>query len=183
MSKIVDDYLSDIQIYEICNEFYKYEQHLLQNEKDIISKCYLIDSKSIENLKEQIHYDELKNDIANNKLKEDFVKKVKMLKVKIKKDLIPKIFKSSEELVKSLKNGEQYYFIAQSLGLKICKKKKLENSLLQCSFHKNKIKITFKDNSEIEILTDLSGLIKESLIILILIKNILFLKIKLNKYF
>ena len=144
-----DEYLSDNQIYEICNEFYEYEQHLLKNEKDNISKLYLLDSKSIENLKEQIHYDELKNEIENNKLKEDFIKKVKIVKIKIKKDLIPKIFKSSEELVIALKNGEQYYFIAQSLGVKICKKKKLDNSLLKCSFHKNKIKITFNDKSEI----------------------------------
>ena len=48
------------QIYELCYEIYKYEKFLLNSIKDQILICYLIDSKSMDNLKVQIKYNKLK---------------------------------------------------------------------------------------------------------------------------
>ena len=153
------------QLYDLCNEFYKNEQHLLKGEKDNINICYLIESKSIESLKKQILYDTLKKDIENNISKENFITSVKNLNIKIKKDLKPEIFKTSDELVKALNKGKNYYYTKQSLALKICKQKELDKSKLKYLFYQNKIKFIFDDNSEIKIYNNYLGLIKSSLIV------------------
>ena len=56
MSKYVDSSIS-LQLYDLCTEFYKYEQFLIKHVKDQISICFIIDKKPIDNLKKQINYD------------------------------------------------------------------------------------------------------------------------------
>ena len=164
MSKYPDNSTGS-HLYELCKEFYKYEQNLLKVENDTINKCYLIDSNSIDNLKKQIRYDELKEYIKNDISKENFTKITKDLSNKIKIDLSPKAFKTSDDLIKSLNNENQYYYITPSLCSKLCKIKKFENYAIKYSIHKNKIEFIFNDNSSIQFLSNLLGLIEKSLLV------------------
>ena len=156
---------NSFQLYELCNEFYKYEEHLLTGEKDKKNICYLIDSKSIDNLKKQINYDKFKKYIKNNLSEEEFKGKVKGFKIKNKIDLSAETFKTGDDLIKSLNNGNQYYYITESLCSKICKKKNFENRGIYYLFHKSTIKFIFDDNNSIKFLNKLSGLIEISLLV------------------
>ena len=164
MSKYPDN-STGFHLYELCKEFYKYEQNLLKVENDTINKCYLINSNKIDNLKKQIRYDELKENIKNDISKEKFTKITKDLSNKIKIDLSPKAFKTSDDLIKSLNNENKYYYITPSLCSKLCKIKKFENCAIKYSIHKNKIEFIFNDNSSIQFLSILLGLIEKSLLV------------------
>ena len=164
MNKNIDNSVS-LQLFELCNEFYKYEQQLLIGIKEKSNICYLIDSKSIDFLKKQINYDELKKYFENEISKEKFKEKVKGFKIKNKIDLFPEKFKTSDDLIKSLNDGNKYYYITQSFFSKIYKKKNFEKHGIKYLLYENKIEFFFNDNDIIKFYTDLSGLIKIDLLI------------------
>ena len=164
MSKNVDN-SNGFQLYELCKEFYKYEQYLLKSERDNNNICYLIDAKSINYLKKQIYYDELKKYFENDISKEKFREIAKRFEIKNKIDLFPETFKTSDNLIESLNNGNKYYYITQSLCSKICKEQIFENCGIKYSNHGNKIEFTFSDNNTLKFLINLSGLIEKSLLI------------------
>ena len=101
MSKYVDSSIS-LQLYDLCIEFYKYEQYLIKPVKDQINICYLIKKKPIDNLKKQINYDKMKVYIEKNISYEEFRKKVKGRTQKIKANINPEKFESSDDLVQAL---------------------------------------------------------------------------------
>ena len=75
MTKYVDSSLAN-QIFDLCTEFYKMEKLYENNFNEATYMCYFIDSKSIDNLKKQIYYDNLKIYISKFISREDFKKKL-----------------------------------------------------------------------------------------------------------
>ena len=165
MSKYVDSSLS-LQLYDLCTEFYKYEQFLINHAKDQISMCLLIDMKLIDNLKKQINYDKMKDHIAKNISYGEFRKKIKGRTQKIKANINPEKFKSSDDLIQALNNEKKFYIITNfSLVKKICDNKNLVNTSIKYSFHKDKIILIFNDNDKISFYNNTTGLIDKSLLV------------------
>ena len=165
MSKYID-YSISLQLYDLCTEFYKYEQYLINHAKDQISMCLLIDMKLIDNLKKQINYDKMKVYIEKNISYEEFREKIKGRTQKIKANINPEKFKSSDDLMQALKNEKKFYIISNfSLVKKICDNKNLVNTSIKYSLHKDKIILIFNDNDKLSFYNNTTGLIDKSLLV------------------
>ena len=166
MSNYVDSSIS-LQLYDLCTEFYKYEQFLINHQKDQISMCYLIDIKSIDNLKKQINYDKMKVYIVKNISDEEFRKKIKGRTQKIKANINPEKFKSSNDLIQTLNNKKAKFYIITNFYLvkKICDYKNLVNTQIKSLFHEDKIILIFNDNDKVSFYDNKTGLIDKSLLL------------------
>ena len=164
MSKIDD---SSISIsYDLCQQFYSYEQHLKSIVKKQIHMSYLIDTNSIDNLKKQINYDEMKKYFEGSISFEDFKEKIKNKIKKIKTNLIPEKFKTSKDLIQALNNNKKFYFITNySLTQKICDNNNLSNKSIKFLLDKEKIIISFNENDELLIYNNSTGIIEKSLLV------------------
>ena len=156
-----------LQLYDLCTEFYKYEQFLINHANDQISMCHLIDVKSIDNLKNQINYAKMKIYIEKNISYEEFRKKVKDKTQKIKGNINPEKFKSSNDLMQALNNKKTKYYIITNFSLtkKICDNKNLGNAQIKYLFHKDKIILIFNENDKLSFYNNATGLIDKSILI------------------
>ena len=118
-------------------------------------------------MKKQISYDKLKNYIEKNISYEEFRKKVKDKTQKIKANLNPEKFKSSNDIIQALNNKKtKFYMITNfSLTQKICDKKNLGNTSIKYSFHKDKIILIFNENDKLSFYNNTTGLINKSLLV------------------
>lgn len=164
MSKIDD---SSISIsYDLCQQFYSYEQHLKSIVKKQIHMSYLIDTNSIDKLKKQINYEEMKKYFEGSISFEDFKEKIKNKIKKIKTNLIPEKFKTSKDLIQALNNNKKFYFITNySLTQKICDNNNLSNKSIKFLLDKEKIIISFNENEELLIYNNSTGIIEKSLLV------------------
>ena len=91
------------QIYILCKEYYNYEKLMNNGTKNNDYDGYLIDENKIENLKNKIHYDKLKNDIDNSF--ENIKDKISNLgeNKEIERNITQTKFNNSEDLIESLK--------------------------------------------------------------------------------
>ena len=138
------DYSIAIQLYNLCNEIYKSEQFLKTDNNDQTRMCYLIDVKSIDDLKKQLNYEKLKKYIAKNISLQEFKEKVKDHKTKININTTPEKFNNSNELIQTLNNNRKYYLITNySLCMKICVEKNLNNFGIKVTFKKDKMIFIF----------------------------------------
>ena len=150
-----DDLSIANQIFYLCTEFYKMEKLFENNFNEATYMCYLIESKSIDDLKKQIDYENLKIYISKFISREDFKGKVKAkkgTKIKIDTNLIPEKFNSSQDLLKAL-NKKKYYCISNyNFAKKICDNSKLDNKDIKVTLHKDKIIIIFSENDKLTFL-------------------------------
>ena len=153
-------------IFELCTEIYKYEKFLVNSVKDQMLICYLIDSKSMDNLKEKIKYKQLKKYIENDISYNDFKAKIKDIKEKIQTNLNPEKFKNSKDLIKALNDKKKFYFITNfNLTKKICNNKDLSGSGIKFKLHKDKIILIFNETDELAFFNNYTGLIEKSLLV------------------
>ena len=164
MSKKDDSSISIL--YDLCQQFYNYEQHLKNIVKEQIHMSYLIDINSVNNLKKQINYDEMEKYFERNISLKDFKEKIKNKIKEIETNLIPEKFETSKDLILALNNNKKFYFITNfKLTQKICDKKDLSGSGIKFLFHKEKIIIRFNENDELLIYNNSTGIIEKSLLI------------------
>ena len=168
MTKYVDSSLAN-QIFDLCNEFYKIEKLFENNFNEATFMCYFIESKSIDNLKKQIDYDNLKIYISKFIPREDFKTKIKLKKdskSKIDTNLKPEKFNSSKDLLTALnKNKSKFYCIPNyNLIQKICQKSKIEQTDIKVTLHKDKLIIIFNENDKLTFFNNTTGLIEISLL-------------------
>ena len=161
------------QIFEILQEYYKYEQFINNKSNNSIKfNGYLINKESIDEFKNIINYEKLKNmlqshlygnyqtmklrigkldickiieNIENLQVKE-FIKKnpfyIRDNYFMIKQEKI----ENSEELIKALNNNKKFYIINNNLWIKICKsEKKYEKGNISCILNKDEIILDFKN--------------------------------------
>ena len=171
MTKYVDSSIAN-QIFDLCTEFYKMEKLYEKNINKATYMCYFIDSKSIDNLKKQIYYDDLKIYISKSKLYDEFKKELaskikKNSKIKIDTNLKPENFKSSKDLLTALnKNKSKFYCITNyNLIQKICQKSKIEQADIKVTLHKDKLIMIFNKNDKLTFFNNITGLIEKSLLI------------------
>jgi len=168
MTKYVDSLIAN-QIFDLCTEFYKMEKLYENNFNEATYTCYFIDSKSIDNLKKHIDYDNLKIYISKLISREDFKTKLrkdkKDSKTKIDTNLKPEKFNSSQELLTSLNKKKFYCIPNYNLIKKICQKSKIDKTDIKVTLHRDKIVIIFNENDKLTFFNNTTGLIEKSLLI------------------
>ena len=153
MTKYVDSQLAN-QIYDLCTEFYKIEKLYENNFNEANYMCYLIDSKSINELKKQIYYDHLKTYISESKLYTEFKNE---LTSKLKKDSKTKIetnlktlkFNNSKDLLTALNKNKFYCIPNYNFIQKICQKSTMKKTDIKVTLHKDKLIIIFNENDKL----------------------------------
>ena len=163
MSKKVDSSIA-IQIFELCTEFYKNGKFFVNNYGDQPQNCYLIDINYIDKVKKEIKYDKLKKYVEENQSYEAFREKMKDFNKKIKIDVNPEKFKSSIDLINSLKK-KRFYLSGFSLTKKLYENKDLGKFVMKCKFHKDKIIIIFDENDKVKFFNNATGLIEKELLV------------------
>ena len=161
MTKYVDSQLVN-QIYDLCTEFYKMEKLFENNFNEATYMCYFIDSKSIDNLKKQIDYDNLKIYISKFISLKDFKQKLKLKKdskIKIDTNLKPEKFNSSKDLLTGLKKNKFYCIPNYNLIKKICQKPKIEQTDIKITLHKDKLITIFNKNDKLTFFNNTTGFI------------------------
>ena len=129
-------------LHDLYYVFYRYEEllKLKANSKD--NEGYLIEKNSIEQIKQNIFYDNLK--IHSNPIVNNFIKFSKNPEVKeyldkyegIERNITQVKFKNGEELQKSLNDNKKYYLINKPIWNKICKIEKKDAKGIPFSFEK-----------------------------------------------
>ena len=170
MTKYVDSLIAN-KIYDLCTEFYKMEKLFENNFNEATFMCYFIDSKSIDNLKKQIYYDDLKIYISESKLYNEFKKELtsKLKKnciIKIDTNLKPENFKSSKDLLTTLNKNKFYCIQNYNFIQKICQKSKIEQTDIKVTLHKDKLIIIFNENDKLTFFNNATGLIEKKIIII-----------------
>ena len=108
-------------IYDLCVEFYKYETFMNNKHLEKI-KGYLFDKESIDKIKQLICYEKVKSDIKDKKPYQSIKIIIKKhCENKIIKNVLPKQFKNSQELIDELNKNKKFYLINNELTSKISK--------------------------------------------------------------
>ena len=154
------------QIFEILQEYYKYEQFINNKSNNSINfNGYLINKESIDKFKKIINYEELKNMLQHHLYGNFRTMRLRIGKLDICKiieneqDLEVKKFRNSpfyirdnyfmitqekfensEELIKALNDNKKFYIINNILWIKICKSEKYyEKGNISCILNEDEI--------------------------------------------
>ena len=160
------------QIFEILQEYYKYEQFINNKSNNSINfNGYLINKESIDKFKKIINYEELKNMLQHHLYGNFRTMRLRIGKLDICKiieneqDLEVKKFRNSpfyirdnyfmitqekfensEELIKALNDNKKFYIINNILWIKICKSEKYyEKGNISCILNEDEIILDFKN--------------------------------------
>ena len=141
-------------LYYLCTEFYKYEELLKKQTNSNDNEGYLIEKTSIEQLKQNIFYEQLKpySDPKLNKLNV-FIYKPEVKKYLdeykgIERNIIQVKFKNGEKLIKSLNDNKKYYLINKALWNRICKTENIYDKGISILLRKNNIILYFNNQTE-----------------------------------
>ena len=155
-------------LYNLCLEFYRYEEFLSKKKNGNDNEGYLIEKNSIEELKQNIFYDELKdysdhrvskfNTFVNNPKVKVYLDKYK----EIERNIIQMKFKNGEKLIKSLNDNKKYYLISKPLWNKICKCENKEDKGIPFSFEENNIILYLNNDTDILYFKIKGGIIEKS---------------------
>ena len=163
-----------IKIFELCKEFYKQEKFFENNNFNKSPNiCYLIELKSIDEIKKKIYYVKLKAYLNNDNIsRENFMEIIKNnfiknKKVKIETNLVPDKFNHSKDLLKALNKKKFYCITNYNFVQKICENTDISKFVMKSILHKDKITIIFneKDKDELTFINNTTGLIETSLLI------------------
>ena len=165
-----------IQIYILCKEYYNYEKLMNNGTKNNDYDGFLIEKNKIENLKNKIHYDKLKNDIDSSF--ENIKDKIANLgeSKEIERNITQTKFNNSEDLIESLKKNKKYYLINKSLWINICRLENKEEKGVIFSFSGNNILLSLNENENKILHFKINGGIIEKSSIVINRNQFLFLK-------
>ena len=141
-------------LYYLCTEFYKYEELLKKQTNSNDNEGYLIEKKSIEQLKHNIFYEQLKpySDPIKNKLTV-FINKPQIKKYLykykgIERNIIQVEFRNGEELINSLIYNKKYYLINKPIWNKICLIEKIYDKGIPFLFEENNIILSLNNKTE-----------------------------------
>ena len=160
MSTISKDSIAKT-LYELCNEFYKLEKFYEKNLNKPPIKCYLIESKSIDSLKNEIKYDKLKEYIKENISPEQFKNVAKGNNSKIIINLHQEKFNNSNDLLTEL-NKKKYYIVNNNFASKILKIS--NDTCMTVSLNKKEIIIAFNENDKLTFKYNSLGKIDKSML-------------------
>ena len=162
------------KIFDLCNEFYKQEKFFENNNFNKSPNiCYLIELKSIDEIKKKIYYDKLKAYLNNDNIsRENFMEIIKNnfiknKKVKIETNLVPDKFNHSKDLLKALNKKKFYCITNYTFVQKICENTDISKFVMKSILHKDKITIIFneKDKDKLTFINNTTGLIERALLI------------------
>ena len=142
------------QIIEFCSIFYKNYIKFIKEEKtkETIFKGYLIKSDLINDFKNNILYDKLKDNIRKDENKYQDLKEIienNYDNIKIKRDIIQTKFDNADALIKALEKNS-FYLINENLWKGICKESaKNENFGIKYQFNKDKIILIFENGQKL----------------------------------
>jgi len=141
-------------LYNLCTEFYKYEELLKKKSNNNNKEGYLIEKDLIEELKKNIFYDELKSysdpiinkftNFMNNPIVKIYLYRYKGIERNIKQVK----FRNGEELIKSLNYNKAYCFINKPLWNKICIIKNIYDKGIPFLFEENNIILCLNNKTE-----------------------------------
>ena len=164
IQKNVDD--SKI-LYELFQEFYKYYSFFDNNKENIIYEGCLIESNLIENIKNQINYNDYNEYFKNNISFEDF-------KIKIKDAKTPKIqnyfpysllkIDSSKKFIEALNENKIYCLLTLNLFSIIFNKPCPSFLKYKFSFFNNKISLSLNSEESLYFLNKKNGIIEKILL-------------------
>ena len=136
------------EIYNLCKEFYNYENFLNYDHDNTKRDCFLIKKELIDSFKNNIFYDQLKDSIKRNidfkHIDKNILNKIK----KIKKNIVQIKFKNKQEFLNELEKGKIFYVITAQFFNNICKEDKKNEKGIEAVFHRGKIRLFFKDKKE-----------------------------------
>ena len=136
------------EIYNLCKEFYDYENFINYHHYHSKHDCFLIEKELFDSFKNNIFYEQLKDSIKKNidfkHIDKNILNKIK----KIKKNIVQIKFKNKQELLNELEKGKIFYVITAQLFNNICKGDKKNEKEIEAVFHRGKIRLFFKDKKE-----------------------------------
>ena len=155
---------NQLQILNISKAIYQNEVFYKAYLKDKKYYGYLIDNKNLDKIKKNLNFEKLKPLIAKDEGYDKLQKEIKDTQVKIE-ELVPKSFKTSQELLKEILNDNKpYYLIKQDYLSKIIDKNKLTGKEIKFIFHKDLIIFIFSENDSIQFSNNNSGIIEKAFI-------------------
>ena len=137
------------EVYNLCKNYYDYENYLNYEHKKTECYCFLIEKELMDKFKKNIFYDKLKDSIKKNidfkKINKAILNKIQ----KIKKDIVQTKFNNKQELLNELEKGKIFYVITARLFNNICKEdKKNEKGIEALFLNKGKVRLFFKEKKE-----------------------------------
>ena len=156
---------NQIQIINIGEGIYQNETFYNSFVKDYDYFGYLIDYRSIEDIKKKIKYEKIKPLLIGGKNYDKYKKEIKETQEKIK-EIIPKQYKCSKELITELINdNKSFYLIKQEYFHKIITdKNKITGSEIKFKFHNDNIILIFNENDALNFSYNKDGILKRTLL-------------------
>ena len=151
---------SDKQIYELCKAVYKYEKFLENIIKNKEYLGYLIETDTLNKIKNNLDYERLKQYIEKDsytKFVKNIKKREKVKSVKLKK------FNNSNEFINELLKDKKFSLVHQELLDKINSDYK-RNEIKYIIIH-DKISLIFNDNDKLYFTNNKNGIIEKSSLI------------------
>ena len=118
-------------------------------QNNIEDKCYLIDDELMKELKNKIHYEELKNHFKDESYISKILKSEKIIDIKNINFINQSKFKNNQELEKALNANKKYWVINFSLWKLICIKEKENDKGIDYFFEDNQIILKLNENEKI----------------------------------
>ena len=151
------------KVYEIYSAIYKNEKFFENNIKNTEYQGYLIEKNLIDKINKDGEYEKIKP-LLDNESYGTLKEKIKDNKEALK-DIIPKKFNKSNELIKELKKNECFYFIHKNYVKKITSfiNKDYETKFI---FDKdNNVVVIFDENDKLVFLNNKKGIIDKELLL------------------
>ena len=136
------------EIYNLCKEFYDYENFLNYDHDKTKFNCFLIKKELIDKFKNNIFYDQLKDSIKRNIDFKHIDKNILNNSKKIKKNIVGTKFNNKQELLNELEKGKIFYVVTAQLFNNICKEDKKREKGIEALFHKGKVRLFYNDKKE-----------------------------------
>ena len=159
MSKSKNEDSYQHQVYKILDDLYRNEKFFKDYLEGQEFQGYLIEKRQIDKIKKDIEYDKIKPLIEKNESYENIKVKIKENNVKIK-EIIPKKFNSSSELITEL-NNKSFIIIKQERIGYLCNSNKSKGQEMKFKFENNSINIIFSENDKFKI-NNIQGIIEKN---------------------
>ena len=179
--------MEEQKLLNIIKELKEHENFMKSLKKNnFVYKGYLIDDELMQDLKNRIHYEELKNHFQDKSYISNILKSEKMANTKSINFINQSKFKNKQDLEKALNVNKKYWIINFNLWKLICIKEKENDKGISYSFYENQIILKLNEKEKIFFRKNI-GIIEKSSIINYTVSNINVLaqkkekEVKINK--
>ena len=136
------------EVYNLCKEFYEYENFLNYDHDNTKCGCCLIKKELMDEFKNNISYDQLKGPIKKQKTLDKIDINILNKLKKIKKDIVQTKFNNKQELLNELEKGKILYVLPTKFFINFCKEDKKKEKGIDAKFIKGKVCLFYKDEKE-----------------------------------